>query len=231
MDFRSTFPRLALIAACLVARAHAAQAEDLTGFYIGGNGGLARIHSGQGRYLAQLEGESAGLGSLHFTHTSFDSNSAAWWADAGFMFAPYAGIEAEYLHLGELSDQVDGTFAATGGSSEPLMARRRLKSDGPALGLLFRLPLVDRVDITLRIADYYSRTTLTNSDSLGADSYSVSSQTVNGSSLLLGLGGAYWFGTRWAVRLDYLRIENAGRSSSVGRFDADTVSAGVSYAL
>jgi opacity protein-like surface antigen len=86
--------------------------------------------------------------------------------------------------------------------------------------------LAESLDINLRVADYYARTTLTNI--LNAASYSTTIQTSNRSTLLAGLGVSYVFLGHWSARLDYLRIEHAG-DNTTGKYNAGLLAAGASY--
>jgi opacity protein-like surface antigen len=64
---------------------------------------------------------------------------------------------------------------------------------------------------------------------LNAASYSTTIQTSNSSSLLAGLGVAYVLAGHWSARLDYLRIEHAGDSTTTGKYNAGILAAGASY--
>jgi opacity protein-like surface antigen len=201
-------------------------AEGLSGLYLGGSAGLARTAFDNSAYQTQLQNDVAGFGTLDFTSASLHDRKTAWWANAGYMAWPFVGIDASYLHLGELYNQVNGTFVANDGTTNSVGAATRLSSKGPALGLLFRLPLAENLDVNLRVADYYGRTTLTNI--LNAASYSTTIQTSNRSSLLAGLGVSYVFLGHWSARLDYLRIEHAG-DSTTGKYNAAILAVGASY--
>jgi hypothetical protein len=200
---------------------------DMTGLYVGASVGVAKIQTDNAAYQTELQSEINGFGSLVFTSASLEDRKTAWWVNTGYMAWPYVGIDASYLHLGELYNEVNGTYTSIFGATQSVGAATRLRSEGPALGLLFRLPLVENFDLNFRIADYYSRATLTNI--LNAATYTTTVQSANGSSLLLGVGAAYSFLGHWSARLDYLRIEHAGDSATVGTFNAGMVSAGVSF--
>jgi hypothetical protein len=202
-------------------------ADGISGLYIGASGGLAKIGYDNSAYQTQLQNEITGFGTLDFTSAALHDRKTVWWANAGYMVWPYVGIDASYLHLGELYDQVNGTATANDGTSNSVGAATRVSSKGPALGLLFQLPLTEHFDVNLRIADYYARTTLTNI--LNAASYITTVQTSNSSSLLAGLGVAYVFAGHWSARLDYLRIEHAGDSSTTGKYNASILTVGASY--
>jgi opacity protein-like surface antigen len=216
-----------LISILLGGLAQPALADGISGLYLGGSGGLAKIDYDNSAYQTQLQNAVTGFGTLDFTSASLHDRKTAWWANVGYMVWPYVGIDASYLHLGELYNQVDGSFTGNGGTTTSVGAATRVSSKGPALGLLFRLPLAESLDINLRVADYYARSTLTNI--LNAASYSTTIQTSNRSTLLAGLGVSYVFLGHWSARLDYLRIEHAGDSNTTGRYNASILAAGASY--
>lgn len=205
----------------------AAMADGISGLYLGASAGLAKIDYDNSAYQTQLQNDIVGFGTLDFTSASLHDRKTAWWANAGYMLWPFVGIDASYLHLGELYNQVNGTFVANDGTTNSVGAATRVSSKGPALGLLFRLPLTENFDIHLRLADYYARTTLTNI--LNAASYETTVQATNQSTLLAGLGVSYVIAGHWSARLDYLRIEHAGDSATTGKYNAGMVAAGASY--
>jgi len=215
-----------LILISLGGLARPALADRVSGLYIGGSAGKAKIAYDNSAYQTQLQDAVVGFGTLDFTSASLQDRKTAWWANMGYMALPYVGIDASYLHLGEMYNQVNGTFTANDGTINNVGAATRVSSKGPALGLLFRLPLAESLDINLRVADYYARTTLTNI--LNAASYSTTTQTTNKSTLLAGLGVSYVFLGHWSARIDYLRIEHAG-DNSTGKYNAGVLAAGASY--
>jgi hypothetical protein len=110
----------------------------VSGLYLGASGGLAKIGYDNSAYQTQLQNDVAGFGTLDSTSASLHDRKTAWWANAGYMAWPYVGIDASYLHLGELYNQVNGTFVANDRTTNSVGAATRLSSKGPALGLLFR---------------------------------------------------------------------------------------------
>lgn len=204
-----------------------ALADGMEGLYLGGSGGLAKIGYDNSAFQTEVQNGVAGFGTLDFTSAELHDRKAAWWANAGYMAWPFVGIDASYLHLGEMYNQVNGTFVANDGTTRSVGAATRVSSRGPALGLLFQLPLTEHLDVNLRVADYYARTTLTNI--VNSASYTTAIQTSNRSSLLAGLGVSYVFAGHWSARLDYLRIEHAGDSTTTGKYNAGILAAGLSY--
>lgn len=216
-----------LILSALWAFTGPALADGISGLYVGASGGLAKIGYDNSAYQTLLQNSIAGFGTLDFTSAALHDRKAAWWANAGYMVWPYVGIDASYLHMGELYNQVNGTFVANDGTTHAVGAATRVSSKGPALGLLLQLPLTEHFEVNLRVADYYAHTTLTNI--LNAASYSTTIQSANSSSLLGGLGVAYVLAGHWSARLDYLRIEHAGDNATTGKYNAGILAAGVSY--
>jgi opacity protein-like surface antigen len=210
----------------LAALNHSARADGVTGLYVGGSIGKAKISSDYAAYQDSLEAGVAGFGTLDFTDVTLQNRKTAWWFNTGYMAWPYLGIDLSYLHLGEMFNQVFGTYTPDGGTSAPVDATTRLRSQGPALGLLFRLPLLENFDVNFRVADYYARTTLTNI--LNYTTYTTTEQKSNGSSLLLGLGTSYSFLGHWSARVDYLYVHQAG-DSATGKYSAAMLAVGAAY--
>jgi OmpA family protein len=211
----------------LAALGRTAHADELTGFYVGGNFGRSQIDYDLSRYETQLIGQSSAFGTLVFTSASPRKRSNAWWANAGYMVWPYVGIDASFLHLGELTNRNLGTYTQTGASALPVIATTALRSNGPALALLFRVPVRESVDINFRIGDYFAKTSLANG--LDLKTYTVTPQSSRTSSLLLGVEGAFTFAGHWSAKLDFLRVNKAGSSSTVGTYNVSFASVGVSY--
>ncbi len=211
----------------LAALGQTGRASDISGLYVGGSGGVARIDYDNALYQKEIAAAVSGTGTLKFTDASLRNHNAAWWVDTGYMVSPYIGVEADYLHFGALYNHVSGKYSSTTGLNESVIAATLVRSDGPALGILLRLPLTESVDINLRLADYYGRTTLVNI--LNAATNSTSRETANTSSLLVALGAAYTFDGHWSAHLDYLRVNRAGDSSKVVKYDVDMASVGLSY--
>jgi opacity protein-like surface antigen len=202
-------------------------ADGISGLYIGASVGLAKIATDNAAYQAELENEAAGLGTLEFTSAELHDRKAAIWANVGYMVWPYVGIDLSYLHFGELYNQVNGSFTSSfDGSSNFVGAATRLSSKGPALGLLFRVPILENFDVNLRFADYYARTKLTNIlNSLG---YTTAVQSANRSSLMVGMGASYLLTGHWSARLDYLRVQHAG-DSTIASYNIGMIAVGATY--
>jgi opacity protein-like surface antigen len=202
--------------------------DDVNGFFVGGNVGRAPIETNNTEYQTALEASAAGSGSLVFTKAALAKRDIAFSVDTGFMFMPYLGVEASYIRFGRVSNQLAGSYAGTDGTSESVYAATMLQSRGPALGLLFRLPLLENVDVNFRLADYYAHTELTST--LIAAQHTTGTVTSNSSSLLAGAGFSYVFAGHWLAKLDYLRVNQAGNDKTM-KYDIGMACAGVAYAF
>jgi len=220
---------IAAMLCALAAVGEGAHADDLSGVFMSANGGLGTIATDNALYQDQLVNQTASIGTLGFNSASLKNRKPAEWLDVGFMVWPYVGIDVAYLHLGELVNQATGTFTASAGGTQSVGATTRIRSAGPAAGLLVRLPLLERLEAHLRVADYCARTTVMNI--LNARTYTSMERGANGSSLLLALGAAYALGEHWSVQIDYLRINKAGDSTKVVDYDANLATLGVSLSF
>ncbi len=208
--------------ACIQARA-----DDFGNAYVGANFGRALSSYNTGYIDQQYVSEAMEFGdSLDVTSRSVHRFDDVWWGDAGYYFTPYVGLEAAFLHLGEVRYKTAGVIN-TGGTDDATATSSEVTSRGPALSLLGRLPLTDALEADLRLGDYIGKTVFYSSiDLLGQSSVVTSSRTT--SSLLAGVGAAYSFAGHWSVRLDYLRVNRTGNSATGGRFTVNLASAGLS---
>jgi len=223
---RNRLPSLFATLLALTAFGHAARA-DVSGLFFGVNGGKARIDTDYALYQRQQQDAAAEFGSLIFTKASLSNRRTAWWVETGYMVWPYVGIEASYLQLGKMNNEVAGTYTPTGGTAKDVRAATAIYSRGPALGFVFRLPLAENIDIHFRVADYFGRSMLTNT--LIVATTTSSTVTKNSSSPLLGLGAAYTVGGHWSAKIDYTRIQGANIGTTDVKYNVDMLSAGVAY--
>lgn len=203
------------------------RAADISGLYIGASGGVAQIDTNNDLYKSILQQSVAGAGTLEFTSASLHKRKAAWWVNTGYMAWPYVGFDLSYLDFGDYYYQAIGKFTPLTGAAETVCAATRIRSQGPALGLLFRLPMTEHFDFNFRAADYYGKTTLLNI--LNAKTYTTGMTTVNQSSLMAGIGAAYTIAGHWSARLDYLRVQKAGSSTKAVTYNVDMAALGFAY--
>jgi len=221
--------RISVAATLLLAAALApavAAAEGLNGFYAGGGAGRADNDYDGTRFESALSTLATNGGqTVTFSDAVLRKRSNAWFAYAGYMRWSTIGIEALYLHLGELTYWSSGALTPP---AQTLDDTTTVRSRGPALAFVFRLPLAESLDLNLRVGDYYGKTTLLNTYLINGQLTSATASS-SASSLLLGLGAAYTFDGHWSVRLDYLRVNQAGDSTTVGRYSVNLASLGASY--
>ncbi|HME41108.1 MAG TPA: outer membrane beta-barrel protein, partial [Steroidobacteraceae bacterium] len=159
---------------------------------------------------------------------SIQKMSDAWWANAGYYFIPYVGIDAAFLHIGELRyiavGQVNGSIG-----NQPFSTENEVTSHGPALSLMLRLPLAESFAADLRLGDYYGKATWNNTLSVGANSAFTTPTSKSASSLLAGVGASYTIGGHVSIRLDYLRVNKTGSADTTGKFSVNLATAGVAF--
>lgn len=220
--------RIAAIVFSGVICAQSARADGLSGLYLGGDFGRAHNDYDPAYVDNQFQNEVGALGyKLKFNSSSVQRDDNAWWVGSGYMLWTHFGFDAAFLRLGELTGSTSATLQGQTGHL-PATISATLASHGPAVSLIARLPLADSLDVDMRIGDYYGKTTLTGT--LGVESKSISIQhSSSSSSLLVGIGAAYTLVGHWTIRLDYLRIDQAGNSNSAGTFNVNLAAAGLVY--
>jgi hypothetical protein len=208
--------------------AHTTRADGLSGLSFGGGYGRAENAYDTGFIDDPYVSITAAAGDkLKFTSSSVHRWDNTWWGGAGYMLSDYFGIDAMFLHVGELTHRASGEVKTSTGD-EPLTDTAAVTSHGPALSMRIRLPLAESFAVDVRLGDYYARTALT-SGTLFKSKYTAGTQIHTGSTLLAGVGGAYTFAGHWSVRLDYLRVNDAGDSANVGKYSANLATVGASF--
>jgi len=206
-------------------------ADGLSGLYLGGNFGRER-NEYDTAYVDDLYENAAksAFETLKFTNTSVNRLDDTWWANAGYMFSPNFGIDAAFIHLGELTYEAAGELVSIANTKQPATITATVTSHGPALSLMLRLPIAESWDLDMRIGDYYAKTDLTTG-LLFESKYKTVAQSASASSLLVTAGGAYNFAGHWSIRVDYLRVNQAGNSDTVGKYNVNAATAGVTFAF
>lgn len=203
-------------------------AFDLSGVYLGGNFGRARTSYDTNFIDRQINSAAANVGgTADITDNSIDKMSNAWWVNAGYIFTPYIGVDAAFLHLGDIKYLAAGTMTSLL-AAESFSTANEVTSRGPALSLLLRLPLTESFAADMRVGDYYGKATW-NSGFTVAPKSLYASASKSTSSLLAGVGASYIIGGHWSIRLDYLRVNQTGDNNSVGKFSVNVGTVGVSY--
>jgi hypothetical protein len=204
------------------------RADGLSGLYIGGNFGRAQNEYDTAFVDDQYRDAAKDAGNtLKYTASSVQRTDNTWWANAGYMIWPYIGIDAAFLHLGELTHRATGDLEMSS-RDYPAFTTATITSHGPALSLLARLPLAESLDVDIRLGDYYGKTTQTTGFDYKSK-FAMGAQSTTASSLLAGVGAAYTFAWHWSIRLDYLRVNQAGNSNTVGKYNVNLETAGVTF--
>jgi hypothetical protein len=208
------------------AHAPAVRADGLSGLYVGGSYGRARNEFNTNTVNEQFQNDATSDGyTLNYSSSGVNRNDNLWWANAGYMVWPYVGIDASFLHLGELTYRATGTVQPL---NEPLIANAIVTSRGPALSILARLPLAESLDVYVRVGDYFGKSTVTTG--LTFDSkYTTFPQSSSTSSLLTNVGAAYTFAGHWSIRLDVLRINQTSDGGPGGKFNVNAATAGIAF--
>jgi len=220
------FISAAVVLAALVTGA--ARADDFSSFYLGGNFGRARnSYDTAGNIDSQIYSEAQSAGeTAQFTRRDIKKMSDAWWADVGYFFTPNFAIDAAFMHLGEIKYGATGTLTSTAGS-QSLETTDEAISHGPALALVFRVPLTESLAIDLRAGDYYGKTVFDSAVTVNSNLF-FEATTKTKSALLAGFGASYNLTGHCAVRVDYLHVHHAG-DAAVGVYNVNLVTGGLSF--
>lgn len=187
--------RKALLPAALVVAGIAAapaQAENPTGFYVGG---------GFGRFNLDIDNVSDfGSG----ISAAANDNDNTYKLFAGWRFLPFLALEAAYVNLGEPGDAI---------SSSGANGRYRLKADGFQPSLIGTVPL-GPFEVFGKIGYYYYDVDVrTDLNTLGSGTFSGRSRN----DLVYGGGLGMTFVDHLHVRVEYERLdlENYDKSNAV----------------
>ncbi|HEY2686500.1 MAG TPA: outer membrane beta-barrel protein [Steroidobacteraceae bacterium] len=205
-----------------------ARAEALQGLYLDAEFGRARNTYDTNDLDAQWQSVvSESHETLKFTTRSDQRYADAWLASVGYLFNPYIGLEAGFVHAGELRYVASGTVTA-GSAAQSTSLRAEVTSHGPLLALVGRLPLLEALDVDLRVGAYDGRSDFNDVLTLGSHSAPGGGEksTV---CLLGGLGVDVRVLNHLSVRLAYLRINHTGDTASTGHFNVDMAMAGMRW--
>ena len=206
-----------------------ARAEALQGVYLDGEFGRARntydtnTLDSQWRALVSESHET-----LKLTARSDERYANAWSASAGYLFNPYVGLEAGFVHAGELRYIAAGTVTATGSAAKSTSLHAEVTSHGPVLALVGRLPLLESLDLDLKVGAYDGHSEINDTLTLGSHSAPGGSEK-NTVSLLGGVGVGVKVLDHLSVRLAYLHINHTGDTATTGRFNIDMATAGLRW--
>lgn len=200
-------------------------AADESGVYLAANYGKAP------KLFARSDLDAALLnkfnGTLTLGPTSVDKSGSIWSAGVGYRMGESFAFEATYLNLGKIHYETFGT-AQLSGKTRDSQVELDAKSRGPALALIWEVPLWNEWGVDARAGVYRGQTNTHLVSTLDA-SVTTSSVSKKSMSLLLGIGGSYLATEHLTVRLDYLHLNGIKERTLAESFDADIVTAGVTY--
>ncbi len=161
----------------------AANAENDSGFYVGG---------GVGQFNVQIDDVDDADDAIE----RLDDDDTAWKAFAGYRFNPYFSIEAAYIDFGGPSDSID----ASGSSGD-----YKVEMSGFAPYIIGTLP-VGPVELFAKVGYYFYDVDLSvDLDDLGGDVFRSSSSEED---LLYGAGVGMTFFEHLHARLEYEKIDS-----------------------
>lgn len=166
---------------------------------------------------------------LTLESSSVDRRGSIWSAGVGYRMGPNFAVEATYLDLGKV--HYDAAGSATVGSVTRASALvLDTRSRGPALALVGILPLWNAWGVDARLGAYRGKAGTTFVSTIGENEV-TQAMSEQSTSLLAGIGGSYVATDHLTVRLDYLHLNDIKEKAFGAKFDADVVTAGVTYAF
>lgn len=186
------------------------------GFYMGASLGQAKVDLDVNSLVSDLK-------ALGITNISSSKNETdtAWKIYGGYQFNPYLGVEGGYADFGKYTARFRGTYFGNG-----ITASGDVKAYALFADVVGHLPLIDNtLSIFGKAGLAYAHTKLDASARMGANS--ASDHTSNNDYVAkLGAGLRYSFTKQFAVRAEYERYFNVGKSSTTGESDVDVWSIG-----
>jgi OOP family OmpA-OmpF porin len=192
-----------------------ARAADLGG-YVGIAAGQSRADVDQGEIDSAFG--SLGLGS----RTSTDETDFGFKVYGGYQFNQNFAVEGGYTHLGKAKSH---SVITSGGSGTADGEWKSYSIDVSALGILplgNQFSLFGRAGVSLWDVQF----DLTANGSGGSAS---TSESENGVSPLLGIGGMINLSSNWSARAEFERHFSVGKSDTTGKSDIDLISVGLQY--
>lgn len=163
--------------------------------------------------------------------TSFDTKDTLYGFGVGYRLLRNLAIEGGYLDLGDLSYR-DASSGITTSNGQPGQWRQNLDSgtSGITVSALGILPLTWRWELYLRAGLMFSSNQLDIFITDGRQR-ARSRATQSGVDLLAGAGAAFTFAEIYALRLEVLRVFDAGESETGPEADVDVLTLGVTVSF
>ena len=206
-----------------------AQAGTFNGLYLEADFGRARNNYDTKSLDSQWQGLAAEEHqTLKITARSDERDADVWSASAGYLFSDYVGVEAGFVHAGELRHAARATVSAAGTAVQNASLNAEVTSHGPLLALIGRLPLLEGVDLDVRVGAYDGRSVFDDVLTLGNHSAPGSAEKSK-VSLLAGVGVGVKVVDQLSFRVAYLHLNHTGDAATTGRFNVDMATAGVRW--
>jgi opacity protein-like surface antigen len=170
---------------------------------------------------AQFDGRAA----IDSSHAR--KNKPIWSAGVGYLFSPGFGIEASYLSLGTLEYRGDGT-GPNPANIASIAVDFETKSRGPALALVWDLPMSNRWGVNARLGAYRVKSSTDYTVTIDED-IDTGTQSATSTSLLAGVGASFTTSPHLVLRLDYLYLDKVKEKLVEEDFDANLITAGFAY--
>jgi len=164
---------------------------------------------------------------LTLESSSARKHDTIWSAGVGYRMGQNVAVEATYFDLGKIHYDAAGS-ALLSGTNYATAIDLDTRSRGPALALVWVLPLWNAWGVDTRAGIYHGKTSTRYVTTLGENERSHSG-SANSTSLLLGIGGSYTATEHLIVRLDYFHLNDIKEEGFNAKFDADIVTAGMTY--
>ena len=192
-----------------------ASAADLGG-YVGIAAGQSRANVDKGEIDSAFA--SLGLGS----RTSTDETDFGFKVYGGYQFNQYFAVEGGYTNLGKAKSH---TVFTSGGSGTADGEWKSYSIDVSALGILplgNQFALFGRAGVSLWDVKF-------DFSANGSGGAASTSESENGVSPLLGIGGMISLSSNWTARAEFERHFSVGKSDTTGKSDIDLISVGLQY--
>lgn len=219
----------ALICVALLAAGTAQAAE--TGFYVGVDAGRPDYDVGRGDgILVSLSGPFGGgsIFTVYPENIDVDDDGVSWGATIGYRIHKYVAAEVAYLDLADANTRERYRVP----SPTPLLPdftinrEAKISVSGPTFSVLGILPLGAGFEPYVRVGVLFADLEHETLSPLG------SAKVTFGTEELFGGVGVQWsFAGRWAVRLEYQRVNEISGSIRNGDVEIDHLTLGASFSL
>ncbi|MEH6552327.1 MAG: outer membrane beta-barrel protein [Pseudomonadales bacterium] len=126
----------------------------------------------------------------------YDDKDTSYNLFVGYRFNPYFALEGSYVNLGEITATADDGYE---------FGSLNIESHGLAASVLGSLPIGDAFSLYARLGAYYGETEASTVYRYMDDEPESDSEKEKDTAILGGVGAAYAFNERFALRAEYNR--------------------------